>query len=201
MSEGESQADELRQSAMIQEFQALRTEMMGAISARLWGTLTYLAIAGGVGALFSTAAEPALLVLLIYAAVPLLWHTASRERARVRLGAYIQYVIEPRVDGIAWESYLSVWRQKIPGKANWRRELDQWRHIAGLTGTYLVIVLFCLYSLSRSGKTVPFGVGIIGFLICLEACHAFKRIYRQADRYKEIFEEAGEKLGDEDRIS
>jgi hypothetical protein len=183
-------APELQQAAVLQEFQALREEMMGAINARLWGTLTYVAIAGGVGALFSASPEPALLVVLIFSAVPLLWHTASRERARVRIGAYIKEVIEPRMGGgIAWESYLFIWREKFPGGGNWKRQLDQWWHILGLTGIHLIVVSYCVVTLVSSGRTAPKVLGIIGAGLCLHALLLFKGIYNHSGEYDAVFRE------------
>ncbi len=179
----------LGHAAVLQEFQALREEMRDTINARLWGTLTYVAIAGGVGAALDSMNDPSLLVLLIFAAVPLHWHTVSRERARVRIGAYIQYMIEPNVKGLAWESHLSVWRHEIEG-SSWKRVLSHWRHILGLTGVYIVIAIFSLYMLLRTGKLVPILLGAIGVLLCLHALFLFRQVYREAAGYGEIFRAA-----------
>src|SRR5574341_754569 len=95
-----------KKEILLEEFKALRAEMLATITERGWGTLTYVVISGGVAAFYAQTKNPKVNLLLVYFAVALLLHTASRERARIRIGAYIKTIIEPQLIGEGWENYL-----------------------------------------------------------------------------------------------
>ena len=66
---------------LLEEFRSLRTEHTEVQKARLWGAIPYLVIAGGVATLENRVYQAGLLVFLIFAALPFLWHTANRNLA------------------------------------------------------------------------------------------------------------------------
>src|SRR6266478_6577527 len=118
-----------KKEILLEEFKALRTEMLTTINDRVWGTLTYVVIAGGVAALYAQTKNPNVNLMLVYFAVALLLHTASRERARIRIGAYVKTIIEPQLIGEGWEAYLAEWRNVAPGRGAFPQWLDRSRHM------------------------------------------------------------------------
>src|SRR5438552_6514487 len=134
-----------RKDVMLAEFKALRDETISSMNTRIWGALTYVAIAGGIGTWHSKAASTSTAaLLLILSGLPLLWHTSLRERARIRIGSYIKVVLEPQLEGLSWERSLQAWRCNVPAKSKLIRELDKWCHILSLTGLYAIGSLFGL---------------------------------------------------------
>jgi len=103
-----------KQIMLLEEFKALRAEMLGTINDRVWGVVSFVAIFGGVSILSTQTRNPSINILLVYAAAVLLLHTASRERGRIRIGAYVKKVIEPQLFGQGWETYLASWRGRCP---------------------------------------------------------------------------------------
>lgn len=189
----------LKQDGLLEDFRALRTEMMSILNARVWGVITYLALAGGVGAIHTKTNDSAIYIILIFAAIPLLWHTANRERSRVRIGIYIREIIEPQVPGLFWEHHLQLWRNKIPGEKAYHRFIDRWRHIFSLTGVYLLIVSFSTYLLfSKANNIYERIIGLIGVLLVFEAHLYFNRIFKSVNRRLDIMKETAMVLKDKD---
>jgi len=132
---------------MLAEWKALRDETIATLNARIWGTLTYVAVAGGIGAWYGKGENPAALLLLVLTALPLLWYTSLRERSRIRIGSYIKVVLEPRMEGLSWERCVQAWRAEIAGERKLLRGLDRWCHILSLTGIYTLGSVFGLLAL------------------------------------------------------
>lgn len=106
---------------LIEDFKGLKSEIMSIFNTRIWGTLAYVAIVAGISSsnLENFGLEKEIQVVkyifFIFIALPLLLHTANRERARIRIGNYIKEVIEPNVPGLYWENYIATWREKEKG--------------------------------------------------------------------------------------
>ena len=126
---------------LLEEFRSLRTEHTEVQKARLWGAIPYLVIAGGIATLENRVYQPVLLVFLIFAALPFLWHTANRERSLNRISAYIAVVIEPRFRGAGWEAHLREWREEGTKQTKVQFVIDRWRYILPL----LVFMHLLLY--------------------------------------------------------
>lgn len=164
------------------EFVALRQETLSTINGRVWGIITYIALTGGTAALYERTSSNFLFVVLIFAALPFLWHTAIRERSRMRIGSYVKVVLESKSD-LNWETYLDKWRSTYSASS-----LDRWRHMLGLTGVYLLIALFAAIRLFTSpASLVERGLAFIGMVLCAEAYWYFNRAYSKSKNYDETF--------------
>jgi len=73
----------------LEEYKALRSEMLEIIKDRIWGQATYAVLVAGVLALTATAYKVHGLIFIIALAVPFLFHTIQREHARIRMGNYL----------------------------------------------------------------------------------------------------------------
>ena len=186
-----------KQEGLLEEFRVLRQELLGVQTARLWGTLTYVMIAGGITALQTKLSHPSLYLFLILIALPLLWHTANRERSRLRIAAYINVVIEPQVLGLGWHAHLKEWRKIIPGETRLEKIVDRWRYILALTGVYVVIIVFSFIFLlaSPSGILLKL-VGVVGVALCAEAHRYLDAVLNSGGTYERIFQEASNRLSD-----
>lgn len=164
------------------EFNALRQEILSAMNGRVWGVLTYIVLVGGTAALYERTSSNFLFVLLIFASPPFIWHTAIRERARMRIGSYLKVILEPKSD-LNWETYLAKWRSEYSASS-----LDRWRHILGLTGVYLLIALFAFIRLitlpASFGECVLAGVGIA---LCVDAHCYLGRAYCESKNFDKTF--------------
>jgi hypothetical protein len=187
-----------KQLMLLEEFKALRAEMLGTINDRVWGVVSFIAIFGGVSILSAQTRNPTINILLVYSAVALLLHTASRERARIRIGAYIKTVIEPQLLGKGWETYLATWRDIAPGRTRFSQWLDRNRHVFSLTGIYDIAVAYSLFATIPSSKSrsayVMEGFGVILFVLS----HVYlNRIYSGAKKYETIFLKAKDEFASE----
>lgn len=170
------------QDTLRAEFAALREETLSTINGRVWGIVTYIALAAGAAALYERTSSNMVFVILIFAALPFLWHTAGRERARMRIGSYIKEVLEPHSD-LHWETYLAKWRSKYT--SSW---LDRWRHILSLTGVYLLIALFGIVRLfSTPASLIERGLAVIGILLCIEGHLYLNQAFKDSGEYDEDF--------------
>ncbi len=199
--ERKSTAAEEREG-LLEDFRALRQELLGVQNARLWGTLTYLAITGGVATLQTKSYHSSFYLFLMLAALPLMWHTANRERSRLRIAAYIKGVIEPRVPGLGWEAHLAEWRGVAPGKTRLQNLVDRWRYIFALTGVYALIVVACFILLLLSSVSVALKLsGLIAFALCVESHVYLNKVLRSADTYEDIFRKASHQLRKQGKIT
>ncbi len=184
-----------KDEGLLEEFRSLRVEHTEVQKARLWGTIPYLLIAGGVATLENRAYQPVLLVFLIFAALPFLWHTTNRERSLNRIAAYIAVVIEPRVRGAGWEAHIRECRDGQNHQTRLQNVINRWRYIFAITGIYALIVVFALIVLVMSSANIWFKLlGFLGAALCAEAHWYLNGIYNAGARYRELFEEAHERL-------
>ena len=80
------------QEVRLEEYRALRAEMLDIMRDRVWGQATYAVIVAGILAFaFSSSSAHKVpgLVFLIALAIPFLGHTIWREHARIRMGNYL----------------------------------------------------------------------------------------------------------------
>lgn len=180
---------------LLEEFRSLRTEQTEVQKARLWGAIPYLVIAGGVATLENRVYQPGLLVFLIFAALPFLWHTANRERSLGRISSYIAAVIEPRIRGTGWEAHIREWRDEESQRSWLQNVIDRWRYIFAIAGIYALIVVFSLIVLVMSGANIWFKLlGFLGAALCVEAYWYLNSIYSKGARNRELFEKVHERL-------
>lgn len=136
----------LEQQARLEEFRALRQEMLYRLSSRVWGIGSYVVISGAIFAFASKTAGTLPYLALVILAVPYILYTTSMEDAILSISAYIMVVIEPRCVGLAWEQTLFSLRDKIDeDKAGWKRIFGKWFYILSIVGIYDTIAAFCLY--------------------------------------------------------
>lgn len=195
-------ASDDERDGLLEDFRALRQELLGVQNARLWGTLIYLAITGGVVTLQTKSNYPSLYLFLILAALPIIWHTANRERSRIRIAAYIKVVIEPCIPGLAWEAHLREWRNVAQGKTRLGNFFDRWRYILALTGVYALIVLasLVLLLLSKTGIVLKLS-GVVAFALCVESLIYLNKVQGSGDTYEDIFRKASQKLRQKKEIT
>jgi len=174
------------------EFVALRQEVLSTINGRVWGVITYIALAGGAAALYERTGSNFLFVVLVFAALPFLWHTAIRERSRMRIGSYVKTILECKSD-LNWETYLDRWRSRYTVSS-----VDRWRHILGLTGVYLLVSLFAIIRLFTSpASLVERGLAVVGILLLAEAYRYLNHVYTESRLYDETFRQIRDSLENE----
>ena len=180
---------------LLEEYRAFREEHSEVQKARLWGSVPYLIIAGGAVALKNPSWQPILFLLVIFSAVPFLWHMANRERSLNRIAAYIAVVIEPRLRGRGWYAHLSQWQQDEDHQPVGQRVRDYLRYMFGLTGVYVVIVIFSFAALVISRAHPLYTVtGVVGLALCVEAHWYLYRIHTSPRRYRDRFRKINEDL-------
>lgn len=195
-----------RQQGLIEDFRAIRGEMVTIFNTRLWGTATYLLIAGGVLAARLNGYLAAKFVFIIYATLPFLIHTANRERARIRMGNYIKEVIEKNIPGLYWEHFLEKWRDYDPReetkneKSEFKKAIDCWMHIFSLVGVQLSIVVFSeIYLFLQPGCTIEKVFGFIGFMLNVTCYAYFYSIFRNARKLPPLIAKIKRDLDAKDR--
>lgn len=177
------------QEGRLEEFRALRNEMLEIIKGRIWGQATYAVLAAGLFASMSTGYKATILCFIISLAIPFLFHTIQREHARMRMGNYIRAVLEPRIPGMYWEEYLGLWRGRF-GKAErkgWLNSVDRAKHIFGLSGLYILTSLFCwflLFNITQDLVQRMIGSGALIALIL-----TYKLFFNLYDKGGEEYEE------------
>jgi hypothetical protein len=174
----------------LEEYKALRSEMLEIIKGRIWGQATYAVLVAGLLTLMATAYKVPSFIFIIALAVPFLFHTIQRENARIRMGNYLRVVLEPRIPGMYWEQYLGLWRGKFgkQERQGWLNMVDRAKHIFGFSGLYLLTSFFCWFLLLEATKNiVPRLIGSC-FLIALVVTYcAFFELYDKGDEeYEEL---------------
>jgi hypothetical protein len=100
----------------VEEYRALRSEMLEIIKERVWGQATYAALSAGTLGLMPDSGKEATLLFTMVLALPFFHHTMQREHARIRMGNYLRAVLEPKIPGMYWEEYLGLWRGRFGRK-------------------------------------------------------------------------------------
>ena len=174
----------------LEEYKALRAEMLEIIKDRIWGQATYAVLAAGLLALAGSAYKVASLIFMIGLAVPFLFHTIFREHARIRMGNYLRVVLEPRIPGMYWEEYLGLWRGRF-GKQEghgWLNAVDRAKHIFSLSGLYFLTSWFCWFLLLNTTNDLVALIVGSAFLIALLLTYlSFFKLYdRGGEEYEEL---------------
>jgi hypothetical protein len=174
----------------LEEYRALRAEMLEIIKERVWGQATYAVLSAGTLALMSDSGrEPALLFTMVLA-FPFLFHTMQREHARIRMGNYLRIVLEPKLPGMYWEEYLGLWRGRFGRleRHGWLNQVDRIKHIFSFAGLYFLVTGFCwvyLYNITQ-GLAARASASVLLCLI-LVVYMRFVRLYdRGQSEYNEL---------------
>lgn len=187
-----------KQLMLLEEFKALRAEILQTINDRVWGVVSFITISGGVSIVSAQTGNPNINLLIVYSAVALILHTASRERGRIRIGAYIKTVIEPQLLGNGWETYLGTWREIAPGGSAFWRWLDRHRHTFGLTGIYDIVVVYSLFAtIPGSNSRLVYVIEGFGLILFVLSHVYLNRIYKDAKKYETIFLQAKDRFAQE----
>ncbi len=189
---GSIKADEMQSRShegRIEEYKALRSEMLEIIKDRIWGQATYAGLAAGLLALTANAYKVESFIFTITLALPFLFHTIQREHARIRMGNYLRAVVEPRIPGMYWEEYLGLWRGKFGSqeKQGWLNNVDRGKHIFGFSGLYLLTSFFCWFLLFNVTKELMPRLISSGFLIALVVTYYF--FFKLYDKGEKEYEE------------
>lgn len=175
----------------LEEYKALRSEMLDIMKDRTWGQATYAALAAGLLALTPSEYKVPGLSFTIALATPFLFHTIQREHARIRMGNYLRVVVESRIPGMYWEEYLALWRGGFGRREGqgWLNLADRAKHILGFAGVYLLIAFFCWFLLlGATDDLVPRVVASSFLIVLLLAYAAFFKLYdRGAEEYEQLW--------------
>lgn len=155
--------------ARIEEFKALRAEMVEMINGRSWGQATYAVIVGGLFLTKDSIGLEASLLLIMCLSIPLLLHTIQREDSRVRMANYLRICLEPKIKGMAWEKFLNLRRTdfgKSKGKG-FLQPVQRLRHILALAGMYFGTSIFACVWIFRSSSTKLDKLTSSGLLVCI----------------------------------
>ncbi len=175
---------------LMEDYKSLKEELLSIYNTRIWGTLAYIVITGGILAIKNIKPDGIEYLLLIYLAIPLMIHSIHRERARIRIANYIKCVIEKKIPGLCWENFLVKWRERVINK-----RLDLYLHITSILGIYLVIVtinlLILLLNYHKNRIIIVFattGVLVCYWLVSYMFC-LFKKDNKCQAEYLGYFEE------------
>lgn len=123
----------------VAEFQALREEKLYTLRSRVWGVLSYCAIAGGLLGFVGPDERSLAAMFVAVLALPFMLYTMFLERMRLRIGAYILSVLEQDVPGLSYERALSQWRDNKVGRPYRNPRIGRALYILALYGAYDVI--------------------------------------------------------------
>jgi hypothetical protein len=178
---------ELTRQGRIEEYKALREEMLYALRSRVWGLVAYAALAWGLfGLLGKDQLSIAALVTLLLA-IPFVWYTTYLERMRCRIADYIRVVIEPQVPGLEWGDYLSYWRDQIREEKGWRRHLGRWRYILSMLGVYDIVAIVCLCIAWAESPLWPALGATVGAVLIAHDHLRLTKVLSAGEEYRAIF--------------
>ena len=170
LGEDEDTLRRLTREGRLEEYRALRSEMIQIIQDRLWGQATFAVLCAGIFVLTGTSYRVESFILVIGLAISFLLHTMNRERARIRMGNYMRVFLEPKIQGMFWEEYLVMWRSKFgrQKRQGWLAPTDRLKHTIGLSGLYLFLGSYCWFLLVFTTlKPIPLVVGGLLWLLLL----------------------------------
>lgn len=173
----------------LEEYKALRSEMLEIIKDRIWGQATYAVLVAGLLALTTEAYKVEGLIFIIALALPFLFHTIQREEARIRMGNYLRVVLEPRIPGMYWEEYLGLWRGRFgkQEREGYLNPKDRVKHIFSFSGLYLLTPFFCWFLLLAAKNLLPSLIGSCFLIAVVVRYYFFFKLYDKGDEeYKEL---------------
>ena len=180
----------------LEEYKALRAEMLEIIKERVWGQATYAVLSVGMLALMKDSGKIPILIFAIVLAFPFLFHTMQREHARIRMGNYFRSVLEPQIPGMYWEEYLGLWRGRFGRKERkgWLNVFDRTKHILSFSGLYILISGFCwIYLLVETNDPIPRILATVFLCALLGAYLVFFRLYGKGQKDYEELQRLGPK--------
>ena len=150
-----------KEDGYLEDFRALRAEMITIFNTRIWGILTFIIAAGGLASIETDNILNCYKYLaIIYISPPLLIHSIHRERSRIRIANYIKTFIEPNLKGIFWENYLVEWRNNVPLKY-----IDEFLHGFSILGVNIIIVTFAFFAIVKNTDSISKDCWILIFAI------------------------------------
>jgi len=177
----------------LEEFKALRDEMIFTLNSRVWGNLAYGGLAGGLVAGLYSHAPLLCFTILIYCAIPFLSHNIFRELSRYRIAAYIRKFIEDNDTNICYETRLSYFR-----KGNKSNIFIRWAFNSSIYGLYLILPSVSLaflikqfsfpLKLTLSELYMPFG--LIGYLFIISIIFYFEFYSLKSEDWDKQWENA-----------
>ncbi len=94
------------QEALLAEYNSLRQELIQTIQMNLQISVGALPIAAGVATYGFQAQNPIAFLAAIVVLLSALWYTAENKKSMYLIGAYLYAIIEPKIDGLQWETLL-----------------------------------------------------------------------------------------------
>ena len=184
-----TEAESLEYRARLEEYRALREEMMYALRSRVWGLASYVLFSGVILAFGADQDWPIGYFIPMVLALPYIWYTGYLERIRVRIHTYIEIMIEGEVTGLDWEKSLEIWRKKIHEKASrWSRFMDRHRYILSMIGVYDIVAISCLYLVFSENTSLWPGIGGLAVVSLILCGHVWiNNILSNAEFYRNIW--------------
>jgi hypothetical protein len=183
--ENEDKVKQVTHEGRLEEYRALRSEMLQILQDRLWGQATFAVLCAGILALTGTSYRIESLIVVIRISISFLLHTMNRERARIRMGNYVRVFLEPKIPGMFWEEYLVMWRSKFgkQKRQGWLVPMDRIKHTFALSGLYVFMGIYCWFSLIFSTlRAVPLIVSSLLLFALLALYVIFFNSYDEGQR-------------------
>ena len=155
------------QLALLEEYRALRAEMLWALNSRVWGVASYAIISGAILAVAAKNEGPPRLLGPVLLAGPYAMYAVYAERIRVRIHTYIECILEPVEPGLKWERSMVKWRRHVRPDSGVSKMVDRLRYFLSLLGVYDVVAGLAFYALASGDAPIwhviagAFGVGVL----------------------------------------
>ena len=182
--------------ATLEEFKALRAEMLWALNSRVWGVASYAIMSGAILAFASKNEGSTWFLGPILLGGPFALYTAYAERIRVRIHTYIECVLEEIEPGLRWERSMLRWRSKEAPDSSIVKAFDRFRYLFSLLGVYDIVAAFAFYTVIASDAPIwhPI-VGGLGLGIIVYGHLHLYQVLNSKDRYKKLWGKALKDLG------
>ncbi|MBN2074780.1 MAG: hypothetical protein JW762_04440 [Dehalococcoidales bacterium] len=175
--------------AKIEEYRALREELMHSMQFRIWGVTSYSLFSGAILSFAAIGKVPAAYLFPIAIAIPYILYTAYMERIRRRIGAYIRVFIEKVVPDMKYETYLTEFRY-APKSSRWYRFMDTPRYAVSLIGVYLIVAILCFTFIFVLQDTLWIRIlGTVLILLLAISLSFYVEVSKPRRSYDEIWEE------------
>lgn len=100
------------QEALLAEYNSLRQELIQTIQMNLQISVGALPVAAGVATYGFQAQNAIAFLAAIVVLLSALWYTAENKKSMHLIGAYIYAIIEPKIEGLQWETLIVESRKK-----------------------------------------------------------------------------------------
>ena len=171
----------------LEEYRALREEVLHALQFRIWGVASYSVFSG---ALLSFATVNNIITIYLFPialAIPYILYTAYIERIRIRIHTYIEVFIEGTIRGMNYETNLKRFR-KAHESSRWYRIFDRPRYALSLIGVYLIMALLCfafIFVLQDALWVRIVGSGLI--LLIFFSLRFYVEVVTSTERYRKMW--------------